>query len=62
MEMVEVAKGDRGVLSWNLNKLQMMLMSKGDNMLGILILRPPKDTELNDIRVQFFQKSQYAKH
>ena len=50
MEMVKVAKGDRDMLSWNLNKSLAMLMSKGDNMLlGILILGPPKDAELNDI-------------
>jgi len=52
MEMVKVTKGDRDMLSWNLNKLLMTLTSKGDNkLLGILILGPPKDTELDDIGV-----------
>jgi len=62
MEKVKVAKGDRDMLSWNLNELQTTLTLKEDNMLlKILILRPPKDIELNDMRVWLFQKLQDAK-
>jgi len=62
MENVKVTKGDRGMLSWNLNELQMTLTLKGDNtLLGILIIGPPKDIEPNDMRVWLLQKLQDAK-